>query len=167
MAGAMVPEMTTAREFTIHQYAVVRRTASLGRGVIVYPFSQVGEAVLLGERVVIGSNCYIGDASMIGAGTRIQHGCFLPKRSRIGERVFIGPNVTFTDDRRPYVGNRDYHAQPPVVEDEASIGAGAVILPGITIGKHAMVGAGAVVVRDVPAGATYYGNPAKENGGKR
>ena len=84
---------------------------------------------------------------------------FLPQRSYIGERVFIGPNVTFTDDRHPKV-NVSYHPEPPIVQDDVSIGAGAVILPGIKIGRGAMIGAGAVVTKDVPAEVVVLGNPA-------
>jgi acetyltransferase-like isoleucine patch superfamily enzyme len=164
--------MGAAQDFVVYPPSQVRHTAAIGKGSVIWPFSQIGEACLLGERVVIGSNCYIGDASVIGADTRIQHGCFLPRRSRIGARVFIGPNVTCTDDKRPRVGNRDYRAQPPVIEDDASIGAGAVLLPGVCIGKGAMVGAGAIVTRDVPPGVTYVGMPAREQergvgGGRR
>jgi UDP-2-acetamido-3-amino-2,3-dideoxy-glucuronate N-acetyltransferase len=154
-----------AQDFVVYPPSQVRHTAAIGKGSIIWPFSQIGEACLLGERVVIGSNCYIGDASVIGADTRIQHGCFLPKRSRIGHGVFIGPNVTFTDDRHPTVNNPHYLAEPPVVEDGASIGAGAVILPGVRIGVAAVVGAGAVVTKDVPPGETFVGIPAKPHPG--
>lgn len=65
------------------------------------------------------------------------------------------------DDKFPRVNNAAYHAQPPVIEDDASIGAGAVLLPGVRIGRGALVGAGAVVTHDVPAGAVVYGCPAR------
>jgi len=158
--------VATQQDYVVYQPAFVARTAALGKGSIVYYFAQVREACLIGERVVIGSNCFIGEGTLIGSDTRIQHGCFLPKRSRIGSRVFIGPNVTATDDKRPRVNHRDYNAQPPTIHDDASIGAGAILLPGVIIGKGAMVGAGSVVVRDVPAGETYYGAPAQRNGGR-
>lgn len=109
----------------------------------------------------IGSHVEIGKGSHIGTKSRIGKGSFLPANSRVGERVFIGPNVTFCDDKRPVVGNKQYTAQPPVVEDDASIGAGAVILPGVRIGKGALVGAGAVVTKDVPPGSVVMGNPAR------
>ena len=75
--------------------------------------------------------------------------------------VCVGPNATFTNDRHPRSGNVDYVMQRTVVRKGASIGANATILPGVTIGEGAMVGAGAVVTKDVPAGATVVGNPAK------
>ena len=89
---------------------------------------------------------------------------FLPSDSQIGCNVFIGPGVTFTDDRPPVVSlaaPSQYHAEPPIVEDFASIGAGAVILPGVRIGARARIGAGAVVTKDVPAETHVRGEPAR------
>ena len=151
------------RDVIIHQPSYVDPTAFIGARSTVWWYAQVGYGCRIAEEVVIGSNCYIGRESTIGARTRIQHGCFLPNRTEIGARVFIGPNVTMTDDKLPRVGNKDYKAQPPIIEDDASIGAGAVILPGVRIGAGAMVGAGAVVTRDVPPGVTYVGMPAREH----
>ena len=99
--------------------------------------------------------------SFIGEGSRLQHGVFLPNGSRLGRNVFIGPNATFTDDRHPRVGNKYYIAEPPCLLDECSVGAGAVILPGVTIGKGAMIGAGCVVTHNVPDHAVVVGNPSK------
>ncbi len=77
----------------------------------------------------------------------------------IGHDVFIGPNATLTDDKYPQAG-RSYKALPPVLEDSCSIGAGAVILPGVTVGRGALVGAGAVVAHNVGSGHTAKGVPA-------
>jgi acetyltransferase-like isoleucine patch superfamily enzyme len=92
---------------------------------------------------------------------RINHGSFLPNRSTVGNDVFIGPNVTFTDDKYPRSGNKHYKAEPPIVEDNVSVGAGAIILPGIRLGKGCMIGAGAVVTEDVEPGMTVVGMPAR------
>jgi acetyltransferase-like isoleucine patch superfamily enzyme len=78
----------------------------------------------------------------------------------VGDDVFIGPNVTFTNDKLPKSGNKDFSCLQTWVDEGASIGGGATILPGIRVGAHATVGAGAVVTKDVPAGATVVGNPA-------
>src|SRR3990167_8928728 len=116
----------------------------------------------LGKDCVVGSCAWIGKNVTMGNGVRIQHGVFIPHGTTIGHRVFIGPNVTLTDDRYPVAGNVAYTAEPPILEDDCSIGAAAVILPGVRIGKGAMVGAGAVVTKDVPAYTTVVGVPALE-----
>jgi len=141
--------------------SLVWPTAYVGTGTTIWYYTQIGDGCVIGEDCVIGSCCYVGFKSRIGNGTRLQHGVFLPNRSVIGGKVFIGPGVVFTDDKHPVAGNKHYTAQPPVVGDGASIGAGAVILPGVKIGKGAVVGAGAVVTRDVPDGETWVGLPAR------
>lgn len=135
-------------------------TAILGFGTQVWHFAVVLADVRTGNDVSIGSGSEIGRGTFIGARSRISAHVFLPTNSAIGEDVFIGPGVTFTDDRYPRAGNKDYVALPPVIESGASIGAGSVILPGIVIGRGAMVGAGSVVTKSIPAGCTVYGPAA-------
>lgn len=136
-------------------------TAKLGKNVKVWQFATVLQNVTLDDNVQVGACAEIGRGSYIGKNSRISHGVFLPPNSQVGENVFIGPSVTFTDDKNPVCGNANYHAQPPILEDWAAIGAGAVILPGIRIGRGALVGAGAIVTKDVMSGATVKGNPAR------
>ena len=115
---------------------------------------------------VIGINCNIGTLVeirkdvIIGDGCKIQAFAFIPEGIHIGDDVFIGPHVCFTNDKYP-TATGDWEQLRTIVEDGANIGAGAVILPGLTIGKGATVGAGAVVTKDVPPGVTAVGNPAK------
>ena len=85
----------------------------------------------------------------------------------IGDRVFIGHYVITANDKHPVVGNPNWVPQPPVIEDDASIGGGAVILPGVRIGKGAIVGMGAVVTKDVPPGETWVGVPARRMGSRK
>jgi len=145
----------------IHPTAVIAPNAHFGAYVKVWSNAVIGFGVEIADYVVIGSNCYIGAWSKIGESSRLQHGVFLPNGSILGKKVFIGPNVTFTDDRYPKCGNINYKADPPIIEDEAAVGAGATILPGVRIGKGAMVGAGAVVTRDVEPYETVVGCPAE------
>jgi UDP-2-acetamido-3-amino-2,3-dideoxy-glucuronate N-acetyltransferase len=145
----------------IHQPSLVWDTAYIGERTIVWYFAQVGDGVVIGDDCVIGSSCYIGFKSRLGNRVHVNHGSFLPNRSSIGHDVFIGPNVTFCDDKYPKSGNTHYKAEPPVVENEVSVGAGAIILPGVTLGKGCMIGAGAVVTGDVPPGAIVTGIPAR------
>jgi UDP-2-acetamido-3-amino-2,3-dideoxy-glucuronate N-acetyltransferase len=145
----------------IHPSAVVSPEATIGINVKVWSGAVICQFAMIGDNSVIGSNCYIGWGTHIGEGFRMNHGAFLPNNSRVGRNVFLGPNVTFTDDYYPRAGNIHYTAEPPILEDGCSIGAGAVILPGIKIGKKAMVGAGCVVLEDVPAYAVVVGNPSR------
>ena len=145
----------------IHPNANVSRDARLGCNVKIWSGAVIGQWVTIGDDCVIGSNAYVGWGTTMGRGCRLQHGVFLPNHSNLGNNVFIGPNATFTDDRYPRVGNVNYKPLPPTIKDWASIGAGATILPGITIGEHAMVGAGAVVTKDVPPHHVVAGNPAR------
>ena len=136
-------------------------SATLGHETKVWNFATVSENVVTGRNCVIGSCAWIGDGTVMGDDVRIQHGVFIPRNSRIGHRVFIGPNAVLTDDAHPRVNNPAYRAQPPIIEDDVAIGAGAVLLAGVIIGKGAMIGAGAIVTHDIPAGETWVGNPAR------
>ena len=145
----------------IHEPAYVHPTVELGTETVVWRFASVGEDSTFGARCVIGSNVYIGKRVHAGCDVHIQHGSFIPNGTGIGNRVFIGSNVTLCDDKYPKVCNFMYKAEPPILEHDCSLGAGAVILPGITIGAGAIIGAGAVVTKSVPAGETWIGVPAE------
>ena len=112
----------------------------------------------IGEDCTIHAFVWIGKDVKIGEGTKIQAFAFIPEGVEIGERCFIGPHACFTNDKHPpSLGTR--WAKTRVCND-AVIGAGAVILPGLRIGHGSVVGAGAVVTKDVPDEMVYTGNPA-------
>jgi acetyltransferase-like isoleucine patch superfamily enzyme len=121
------------------------------------PNTKIGAFVEIQKNAIVGSNCKISSHSFICEGVRIE------------DDVFIGHNVTFTNDPFPRATNRDGRLQTEqdwVVERTwvrrgASIGSGATILSNITIGENALIGAGSVVTRDVPANAISTGNPAR------
>ncbi len=142
----------------------IHESAMIGIGTLVWHFARILQDVRIGINCSIGSGAEIGKGSYIGDQTRIGAGVFLPPNSRIGSSVFIGPNVTCTDDRFPRVlkPGETYTALPPIIEDNASIGAGAVILPGVRIGKGARIAAGAIVTRDVVAGRMVKGAASVE-----
>lgn len=145
----------------ISSHAVVGQRFSFGKGVTVWHFANVEDDVTVGDFAVIGSHVFVGRGTKIGNGTRIQSGAFICRRAVIGAGVFVGPLAVLTDDKYPRTSNADYLAEPPMLMDNCSISAGAVVLPGVTVGRGAMVGAGAVVVRDVPDGGTVMGVPAR------
>ena len=107
------------------------------------------------DHVFIENDVEIGNNVTIKCGVQLWDGI------RLKDNVFVGPNVTFTND--PFPRSKKYLDRYPetIVEESASIGANATILPGVTIGKNAMVGAGAVVTQNIPDDAVAIGNPAK------
>ena len=144
----------------IHPSADVQ-SVDIGVGTRVWQYVVILPGARIGDDCNICSHCLIENDVVIGDRVTVKSGVQLWDGLRVGDDVFIGPNVTFTNDRHPRSGNREFEKLPTVLEEGCSIGAGAVILPGLRIGSAAMVGAGAVVTRDVPAGATVVGNPAR------
>ena len=149
-------------------YQKIAPDVKLGRGVRIYAFTNL-------------YGCQIGDDARIGAfveiqkGARIGHRCKISSHTFICEGVvleddvFVGHNVTFINDLYPRATNQDGQPQteadwkcvPTRVERGASIGSGATLLCGVTVGQRAIIGAGSVVTRDVPADAVVAGNPAR------
>jgi len=111
---------------------------------------------------IIHPNCTIYEWVTIGRGVKIQAGCILVPNTVIGDLVFLGPGVITTNVKYPKAYKKADGFRGCRIEVGAVIGAGAIILPDITIGEFAVVGAGAVVTKDVPAYSTVVGNPAKE-----
>jgi UDP-2-acetamido-3-amino-2,3-dideoxy-glucuronate N-acetyltransferase len=143
-----------------HPLADVQST-HIGANTRIWQFSVVLPGARIGADVNICSHCFVEDDVIVGDRCTLKNGVQLWDGLRLGNDVFIGPNATFANDNFPRSRERPPKFLDTVVEDGASIGAGAVILPGITIGARAMVGAGAVVTRSVPPNAVVIGNPAK------
>lgn len=111
----------------------------------------------IGNDSVVHSHCWIGNNVKIGSRCKIQAFAFIPDGVTIEDDCFIGPRVTFTNDKYPPSGKWS----KTLVKQGTKIGAGAVILSGITLGMNCVIGAGAVVTKDVPDGEIWIGNPAK------
>jgi acetyltransferase-like isoleucine patch superfamily enzyme len=105
---------------------------------------------------------FIGLDAKIGNNCKIQAFAYIPDNVIIGNNVFIGPGVVFTNDKYPPSNGKWKDDEPTIVGDFVSIGANATILPSVVIGIGAKVGAGSVVTKNVKAGVTVAGNPAKE-----
>ena len=118
------------------------------------PGARIGQACNICSHVFIENDVAVGDRVTIKSGVQLWDGIELE------DDVFVGPNVTFTNDMFPRSQNKNFVKLRTRVCKGASIGGGATILPGITIGESAMIGAGAVVVSDVAPHAVVYGNPA-------
>lgn len=144
----------------IHTSADVQAT-DIGSGSRIWQFSVVLAGAKIGQDCNICSHCFIENDVLVGDRVTVKCGVQLWDGLRIGNDVFIGPNVTFTNDKYPKSGNKDFQCLNTWVDDGVSIGGGATILPGVRIGAYATIGAGSVVTTDVPAGATVVGNPAR------
>jgi acetyltransferase-like isoleucine patch superfamily enzyme len=153
----------------IHPTASVSDRAIIGEGTMIWNHSQVREDVRIGKECILGKDVYIDFSVVIGDRVKIQNGVYVYHGVTIESGVFLGPGVIFTNDKRPRAvnpdgtlkGNDDWVVGKTLVCYGASIGAGAIILPDVTIGRFALVAAGAVVTRDVPDYGLVVGNPAR------
>lgn len=157
---------------TIAPSADVSDQAILGDGTKVWHLAQVREQANLGENCIVGRGAYVGTGVQIGANTKIQNYALVYEPAKLGKGVFIGPAVVLTNDTYPRSVSPDgslksAHDWTPVgvtIEDGASIGARAVCVAPLTVGRWATVAAGAVVTKDVPAFALMAGVPARRLG---
>jgi UDP-2-acetamido-3-amino-2,3-dideoxy-glucuronate N-acetyltransferase len=139
-----------------------------GEDVVVHAFTNL-YGCRVGDRTRIGTFVEVQRGAEIGAACKIQSHTFICDGVRIGDEVFVGHGVTFVNDKRPRATaaggtlqtEDDWELLATVVEHGVSIGSGATILGGVRIGREATIGAGAVVTKDVGAGETVVGNPAR------
>lgn len=144
----------------VHPTADVQ-SKNIADGTTVWQYVVILAGAVIGRDANICSHCFIENDVVLGDRVTIKCGVQLWDGLRIGNDVFVGPNVTFTNDKFPRSKERPEKFLGTVIGDGASIGGGAVILPGLTIGKGAMIGAGAVVTQSVPPHAIAVGNPAR------
>ncbi|MCI0390098.1 MAG: acetyltransferase [Acidobacteria bacterium] len=178
------------RDFSAGKGAIVGEQCILRSGTVIYEEASIGNNVqtahnvIIRERVIIGDNCILGNGAVVreysklGNNVRMMDYVIISEAARIGDNVFIGPNVSFTAGRhmtaaleasglmtaeaRDELEGFAYLKEPSViVEDEVRIGANAVILAGVRLGKACVIAAGAVVSTGVPPGALFAGNPAR------
>ena len=126
----------------------------------VWQFCVIMPDAKIGENCNICSHCLIENDVVIGNNVTLKCGVYLLDGMRIEDNVCIGANVTFTNDKYPR-SKQPFNLLPITIKKGASVGAGAVVLGGVTIGEKAMIGVGSVVTHDVPDGELWYGNPAR------
>jgi len=151
------------QNISIHESADVQ-TKSIGSGTTIWQSVVVLSDAKIGCDVNICAHCFIENDVSIGDRTTIKSGVYVWNGVHLGNDVFVGPNVTFTNDKFPRSKKYPDTFSKTIIEDGASIGGGAVLLPGVTVGSGAMVGAGAVVTKSVPPNAIVYGSPARITG---
>ena len=148
----------------IHPTAIVNKTAKIGDGTKIWHFVHVRENAKIGKNCVLGHAVYVDCNVKIGNRVKLENRANIYDGVTLEDDVFIGPHVTFTNDLYPRSFNGDWKIVPTLVKKGASIGAGSIVVCGVTINKYAMIGAGSVVTQDIPAHAFAFGNPARIRG---
>lgn len=146
-----------------HPTALVQ-TQDIGSGTRIWAFTNILAGASIGSDCNICDQVFIENEVRVGNRVTVKCGVQLWDGTTLEDDVFVGPNVTFTNDKLPRSKHHLDEFPRTLIRQGASIGGGAVILPGITVGPHAMVGAGAVVTKDVPPYAIVTGNPARIKG---
>ena len=134
--------------------AIIPESTRIWQYCVVLPGAKIG------EDCNICSHCFIENGVAVGNRVTVKSGVQLWDGVTLEDDVFVGANVTFTNDKYPR-SKQSFELLPIVVKKGATVGAGSTILAGVTIGEGSMVGAGSVVTKDVPAGELWVGNPAK------
>jgi len=156
----------------VHAAAIVE-TDQIGAGTRIWAFAHVMKGASIGKNCNIGDHCFVESGARIGDNVTVKNGNMIWEGVTLEDGVFVGPHVFFTNDvyprsgRLPEASARYHHRdwlRPTLVQKGASLGAGAVVLAGVTLGEFCMLGAGAVVTKDVPAHALVLGNPARIRG---
>jgi len=164
--------MNEASSVRIHPTADVSAEAVIGPGTSIWNQAQVRERARIGSDCVIGKNVFVDFDVVVGDRVKIQNNASLYHGVTVEDGVFIGPHVCLTNDRLPRAVNPDGSSKTDAdwevglirVRAGAALGAASLVLPGVTIGRWALVGAGSVVTRDVADYALVLGNPARRIG---
>lgn len=164
--------MKNLLEITLGGNVVIEDGAVIGKGVAIYDNSFVRKGAIIGDNCKIARGVYIDSMAVIGNNVKIQNRNNISNGVILKDGVFVGPNVTFSNDKYPRSINpdgtlktgADWILSKTIIETGVSIGAGAVIICGITIGSWSLIGAGAVVTKNIPEYALAMGTPAKIKG---
>lgn len=164
--------MNVSNQPFIHPASIVDST-EIGSGTRIWAFTHVLKNVSIGSNCNIGEQCFVESGAKIGDNVTLKNGNMVWDGVTLEDGVFVGPAVVFTNDlfprspRLPQVRGRYTNQDwlvPTLVKHGASLGAGAIIIAGVTIGEYAMIGAGSVVTKDVPPHALILGNPGRIRG---
>ena len=156
----------------IHSTAIISPEATIGHNVSIWHFAHIREGAMIGDNCIIGQGVYIDKNVGIGANCKIQNYACLYDGTLLEDGVFVGPHAILANDRFPRAINsegarkeeKDWQRGTIWIKRGASVGAGAVIVPNVTIGEWAMIGAGTVVIGNIPEYGLVAGNPGELKG---
>ena len=134
----------------------------IGEGTRVWQYVVILPGAKIGKNCNICSHCFIENDVVIGDNVTVKPMVAICDGVTIEDGVFIGPHVSFTNDRHPKSGNRGFKLERTTVKKGASIGAGSMVMAGITVGEDALAAAGSVITHDVAQGTRVFGCPARE-----
>lgn len=143
----------------IHPLSDVQ-SSKIGKNTVVWQFVVILPKAEIGDNCNINAHCFIENDVLVGNNVTIKCGVYLWDGISIEDNVQIGPNVTFINDKYPRA-KQLFKVQRTLIKKYASIGGGATILGGVTIGENSMIGAGSVITKDVPPNEVWIGNPAR------
>ena len=152
ITGCTIGANSTIRPGAIYSTAKVGKNTRTGHNFLIRENTVIGDGCLIGTNVVIDNDCVVGD------NCSFQTGAYVPTGSRIGNRVFLGPNASLTNDKTPL--RTEYKLEKITVDNDVTVGSNATLMPGITVGEGAFIAGGAVVTKNVPAWHIAKGCPA-------
>jgi UDP-2-acetamido-3-amino-2,3-dideoxy-glucuronate N-acetyltransferase len=167
LGGALSPDAVF-----IHPTADVSDKATIGPGTRIWHQAQVREGAVIGSQCILGKGAYVDRDVRIGDRCKLQNSVFVFHGFNLEDGVFLGPGAMLLNDKHPRAINpdgsikseTDWTASQGVIEYGAAIGGGAIVLPGVRVGRMAVIGSGAVVTRNVPERGIVVGNPARLRG---
>lgn len=156
---------TAVEKYYVHPHALVE-SADIGENTRIWAFAHVLKGARIGANCNIGDHAFVEGGVVLGDNVTVKNGVSIWNLVTIESNVFLGPNCVFTNDRNPrsYIKKSVEQLDPTLLRANATIGANATILCGLTIGTYAFIGAGAVVIRSVPDYALLVGNPSRQIG---
>ena len=152
-----------ADDIKVHPLADVQ-SAKIGSGTTIWQYSVILAGAKIGKNCNINALTFIENDVVLGDNVTVKSGVQLWDGLRIGDSVFIGPNVTFTNDLVPRSKQYPKKFAQTIIEQGASLGANSTIIAGNKIGSYAFIGAGSLVCKEIPKNTVWYGNPAKHKG---
>ena len=146
----------------VHAFAFVE-SKHIGEKTRIWEFAHVMPEARIGSGCNIGGHAFVESGAVIGNGVTVKNGISIWDKVKIEDDVFLGPHMVFTNEKMPraFIKKTRDDFLPTLIKKGATIGAGAVIVCGVTVGEYAFVAAGAVVTKDVPAYGLVQGNPAR------